>query len=70
VRRRPAPYTAGEGARSFAESTLKMAQEELIPAICRIYTYPSAWYFEDDKNNPQNGNGKSNGSTATATARA
>src|SRR5213078_252635 len=53
------PYTAGEGARAFAESTLKMAQQELIPAVCRIYTYPSAWYFEEDRNNGnQPGNGQ------------
>src|SRR5262249_11479219 len=55
------PYTAGEGAKAFAESKLKMAQEELIPAICRIYTYPSAWYFEDDKGNPPSSNGNGNG---------
>src|SRR5438552_4166260 len=48
------PYTAAEGARAFAESSLKMAEEELVPAICRIYTYPSAWYFEDDRNNNSN----------------
>src|SRR4051812_19685044 len=52
------PYTAGDGARFFAESTLKMAQEQLIPAICRIYTYPSAWYFEDDRNNNNNSTGE------------
>src|SRR3954451_8764362 len=45
------PYTNGDGARAFAESTLKLAQEQLIPAICRIYTYPSAWYFEEDGHN-------------------
>jgi lipopolysaccharide/colanic/teichoic acid biosynthesis glycosyltransferase len=56
------PYTAGEGAKAFAESTLKMAQEQLIPAICRIYTYPSAWYFEDEnKSNPPSSNGNGNG---------
>jgi lipopolysaccharide/colanic/teichoic acid biosynthesis glycosyltransferase len=68
------PYTNGEGARAFAESTLKLAQDQLIPAICRIYTYPSAWYFEEDRHNghgktrssdlvvaPINGNGNGNG---------
>src|SRR5437762_3424026 len=42
------PYTGAEGARTFCENALKMAQDELVPAICRIYTYPNAWYFGDD----------------------
>ncbi|MEO6435738.1 MAG: sugar transferase, partial [Tepidisphaeraceae bacterium] len=50
------PYTAADGARAFAENALKQAQEELVPAICRVYTYPSAWYFEDDA--PRNGDGQ------------
>jgi lipopolysaccharide/colanic/teichoic acid biosynthesis glycosyltransferase len=51
------PYTGGEGAGAFAESTLKIAQEELVPTVCRIYTYPSAWYFDDEGKNG-NGNGE------------
>src|SRR5687767_6133034 len=49
------PYTGSDGARAFAESALKLAQEALIPAICRVYTYPSAWYFDDDRHD-KNGN--------------
>src|SRR6185437_17138775 len=45
------PYTGAEGARKFCENTLKLSQDELIPAICRIYTYPNAWYFEEDGKN-------------------
>jgi lipopolysaccharide/colanic/teichoic acid biosynthesis glycosyltransferase len=61
------PYTNAEGARAFSENVLQQAQEQLIPAMCRIYTYPSAWYFESDKQNSngnghsRNGNGHSNG---------
>src|SRR5688572_23073986 len=58
------PYTSAEGARAFAENALRDAQEELVPAICRIYTYPSAWYFEDDlksRHHAGNGDGHANG---------
>ena len=54
------PYTSCDGARIFAESALRMAQEALIPTICRVYTYPSAWYFGDDRNH-HTGNGNGNG---------
>ena len=43
------PYTGADGARVFAESALKLAQEALIPAICRVYTYPNAWYFDEER---------------------
>ena len=55
------PYTCTDGARIFAEASLKQAQAELIPAICRIYTYPSAWYFNEAAN-PHGANGSENGS--------
>lgn len=48
------PYTGAEGARIFCENSLKLAQDELVPAICRIYTYPNAWYFGDDPNHHDN----------------
>jgi len=54
------PYTGAEGARKFCENTLKLSQDELIPAICRIYTYPNAWYFEEDGKN-SDGNGHATG---------
>src|SRR5215218_5919553 len=52
--------TGAEGARSFAENVLNIAQQNLIPSICRYYTYPSAWYFDGD-NHRHNGGGKHNG---------
>ena len=42
------PYTGADGAKAFCEQMLKQAQQDLIPAVCRVYTYPSAWYFEED----------------------
>ena len=50
------PYTGADGARAFAEDALKLAQEALIPAICRVYTYPTAWYFDEDRHH-HNGHG-------------
>jgi len=52
------PYTGADGAKIFCENALKMAQYELIPAICRIYTYPNGWYFGDDPNQPEIGEGE------------
>jgi hypothetical protein len=37
------------GRARLRRSALKLAQESLIPAICRVYTYPSAWYFDEDR---------------------
>jgi lipopolysaccharide/colanic/teichoic acid biosynthesis glycosyltransferase len=56
------PYTGAEGARIFCENTLKLAQDELVPAICRIYTYPNAWYFGEDPtaHHDNNNNGNNN----------
>ena len=51
------PYTGADGAKAFCEQVLEQAQEDLIPAICRVYTYPAAWYFEDDSHGG-NGNGR------------
>ena len=55
------PYTSCDGARIFAESALKMAQEALIPTICRVYTYPNAWYFGDDRSHHTGNGANANG---------
>jgi lipopolysaccharide/colanic/teichoic acid biosynthesis glycosyltransferase len=49
------PYTGSDGARAFASSALRLAEKRLIPASCRIYTYPSAWYFGDESGDDGNG---------------
>jgi lipopolysaccharide/colanic/teichoic acid biosynthesis glycosyltransferase len=67
------PYTSADGARAFSEQILKAAQDQLVPTLCRIYTYPSTWYFEDDGrpkphhhsgNGSGSGNGNGNGSAS------
>jgi len=53
--------TGADGARAFAENVLGLAQQKLIPSICRFYTYPSAWYFDGDDRHRNNGNGRHSG---------